>query len=317
MLDRVKDCIQIFSNAKHSPARYLRWVVSLGILAASSWFVGRKVYSEWGTVSASHINPDIPRLLISWLCITTSTLLGAWEWTLLVKALGGHLNTINGIRIHLISALGKYIPGYVWPYLGKAHLSVRYGVPAEIAIFSIVGELAIVYLSGILILLLSVPFNGLMAETTRSTLIAVGCVVGFIFAAFVFGFLRAQNPRFEKTVNWKGIIFIIFAVTLTWCLLGFGFYMLDISIKPPTGNPLRLLTGLIVALLGGQLAVFVPMGIGVREALLVAILDINKPAWLIVLMAVMLRLEMILGEVVLTLFVLVWSVVKRTDNPKG
>lgn len=294
----------------------LRWMAILGILGASIWFIAQKVYSEYAIISTSCVKVDIFKLLISWVCVTISTLLGAWEWTLLVKALGGYLNPVTGMRVHLISVLIKYVPGYIWPYFGKAYLAARFGVPYNIAILSIAGELVVVYLSGILILLLSLLLNGLIGKIAESpgaeVVLAAGCsIVTFAILDERFGELL----KFVKTIRWKGVVFVTAAVALTWCLLGFGFYMLDASIEPPTDNPGRLLAGLIAALLGGQLALFVPMGIGVREAILTAFLD--KPSWLVILMAVIFRLEMLLGEVVSTLLVVAWSAVRSRNNSKG
>jgi hypothetical protein len=315
MLDKVGYHFQSFFHSTEFTERYLHWILTLGTLLVSIWFISGKVYSEWNTISAARIAPDIPRLLISWLCITASTLLGAWEWTLLVNALGGRLKTITGMRIHLLSTLSKYIPGYIWPYFNKAHLAVRYGVPTNIAIFSVISEIVIIYMTGILILLLSLLINGLITETAKNTWAEVGCVFGFLIVTFVLGSL---GTKYKIMVNWKGAVFVIIAVSLTWCLLGFGFYMLDTSIKPSSGNPWKLFAGLIIALLGGQLVLFAPMGVGVREAIFVAILDTNKPAWLIVMMALMLRFEMIFGEIVSTLFAVTCEVVKRKlNNSKG
>ncbi len=313
MLSKLRHYTQSFLYPKRLAIRLLRWTLTLGVLVISIWFIAKKVYSEYIIISASHINPDVPKLLISWLCITVSTLLGAWEWTLLIKVLGGYVKPIAGMRIHLISALSKYIPGYVWPYLSKSHLAVRYGVPFDVAIFSVAGELAIIYLSGILLLLLSLPFNDLTGEV-KGISAGIGFMAGCIIIAFVVGSLSDNHcSKFVKSIRevWKGLIFVIIAVTLTWCLLGLGFYMLDASIKPPTDNPWRLFGGLIMALLGGQLALFVPMGIGVREAILVAILNTDKQAWLVVLMALIFRLEMTLGEIISTLLVVTWSVAAK------
>jgi len=316
MLNRLIGNARSFFYISDSFKQYLHWILTFGTILVSIWFIGGKVYSGWNTISAAYIAPDIPRLLISWLCITASTLLGAWEWILLVNALGGHLKTVTGIRIHLMSTLSKYVPGYIWPYFNKTHLAVRHGVPINIAIFSVVGELVIVYLTGILILLLSLLIDGLIAETARNTLAKVECVVAFLIVAFVLAYVGSYRLVFSKYKNTvkKKVVFVIILVSLTWCLLGLGFYMLDTSIKPSSGNPWKLLAGLIIALLGGQLVLFAPMGIGVREAILVATLDINKPAWLIVIMALMLRFEMILAEVVLTLLAVTWDVVKRRPN---
>lgn len=313
VLDRAKCYIQKLLYSNHYAVRLLRWMITLGILATSILFIARKVYSECITISASQINLDIAKVLISWLCVTASVLLGAWEWTLLIRTLGGHLDLITGVRIHLISGLCKYMPGYVWPYLGKTHLAIRHGVPTNIAIGSVVGELIIIYLSGILLLIVSLPLSGLMGETTgdAQAVIAFAFVCAALLLSVSLGNRFGKFWKFGERANWKGVIFVIVAVALTWCVLGFGFYILDASIKPSVGNPWKLLAGLILALLGGQLALFVPMGIGVREAILVALLHLDKPAWLVIFMAMIFRLEMTLGEVFSILLTILWSIAER------
>jgi uncharacterized membrane protein YbhN (UPF0104 family) len=97
------------------------------------------------------------------------------------------------------------------------------------------------------------------------------------------------------------------AVTLTWCLLGLGFYVLDGSISSTLQNPLRLTIALPLGLLGGQLALFVPMGIGVREAIFLTLFDPSRPATLVIIFAIIFRIEMAIGEVMSTFLAIVFN----------
>lgn len=328
MLDRIIWQVGRFRSwysIRHNyPAvRLILWVISLGILAVSLGFIVRQVVSGYATISRSGIHLDGPKLMVSWLCIMTSTVLGAWEWTLLVNALGGRLSLKTGMRIHLVSNLSKYVPGFVWPYAGKAYLAVEQGVPVNVATLSIASEFAIVYLGGILLMLLSLPFSGIMLWSTEQRVaLEVGAVVitgisvslPWFVGPRLGSWFHNSHPtdRYVERCNWQAVTFVVLAVMLTWCLLGFGFYVLDGSISLTLQNPLRLTVAMPLGLLGGQLALFVPMGIGVREAIFLALFDTSRPAALVVVFAIIFRIEMAVGEVISTLLALVFD--KFTNN---
>lgn len=307
---RINSFVQgFFSNCY--ALRLLYKIISISALAAGAFFIAQKIYLEYNAISLSSIRLDAAKVLASWLCVVGATLLGAWEWTLLVKVLGGRLDPITGMRIHLISGFSKYVPGFVWPYLGKAHLAIRYGIPVHIAISSVIGEVLIIYLSGILLLLASLPLGEVIRIARTKAALVAGCVV---FPFLLHGHL---NKFLKSAGRVKRIGLVVIMVSLTWCLLGLGFCILDASLEPPVRNPWKLLAALISSLLGGQLVLFAPMGIGVREAILVLFLSLDKPTWLVVSMTMIFRLEMTLGEVFATLLVLLLDRMKRRRyNPK-
>jgi len=307
----------------HFVVRLGHWAISLGVLAASLGFIVRQIFSGYTTVSVSGIHLDVQRLVLSWLCIMTSTLLGAWEWVLLVHALGGHLSLRTGVRIHMVSNLSKYMPGLVWPYASKAYLAIEHGVPASVATLSIAVEFVIVYIGGILLMLLSLPFSGIMPWSAGQSIMLQ--VVAFVIAVTSISLPSLAGPRlwariwnnflpnrYVKDINWRNVTFVILAVTLTWYLLGFGFYMLEGSVSLALQNPLRLMVALPVSLLGGQLALFVPMGIGVREAIFLAFLGGSRPAALILIFTIIFRIQMAVGEVLLTFLILLFDIFKQS-----
>jgi hypothetical protein len=303
-----------YSAHRNHVAFYLvRVIATLGILAASVWFIWRQLVTGYTTVSAAELNLDAPRLTLSWLCTAAATALGAWEWTLLLNALGGHIEIPKGMRIHLVANLMKYVPGFVWPYVGKSYLATRHGVTASIAVLSVVAEFAIVFFTGILLLALALPFSGIVPLSAGQSvvfqlgaiLLAVMSIAGIPFAGrWLFVKLRQANlsqAPFEQ-VNWKQVVQVVIAILLTWCLLGLGFSILA---TPASSHFLQAMPrqtfALASALLIGQVAFLVPMGIGVREAVFLALLGPDHPASLAVVIAIVFRLLMTVGEFCLAL----------------
>ncbi len=306
--------------------RLLRSVIAVSILAVSGWFLWDQVASGYATLSVADLVVDPARLAVSWACIAAATALGAWEWVLLVNALGGDLGLVRGMSAHLTANLVKYVPGFVWPYAGKAYLATRRGVPANIAAASIAAEFGIVYLDGALLLLLCLAFSGILPWPLGSRL-ALQAGALLLTAAIVAGLpcagrrLMRQLERMDTPypllagVNWTQVAFVVVAVLLTWCLLGLGFSTLYREISPGGwASTVRHTFALAAALLIGQLAFLVPTGLGVREAVLVALLGTGHAAAPVVLLAVVFRIEMIAGEMVCALIAVALDRLRRPQQ---
>ena len=148
---------------RHPGYRITLGAFSLAILIVCIWFIWQQVSGSYSEVLESGLHLAPGHLVISWFCITAATALGAWEWTLLVRAMGGKLDLVQGMSIHLMSNLAKYVPGFIWSYAGKGILAVRQGIPANIATLSIAAEFAIVYICGALLVVLALPFSGIIS----------------------------------------------------------------------------------------------------------------------------------------------------------
>jgi uncharacterized membrane protein YbhN (UPF0104 family) len=307
-LSRLRDWV--VARRRHPALRLVRSAAALGILAVSAWFLWDQIAQGYATLSVEDVVVNPGRLALAWVCIAAATALGAWEWVWLVNALGGNLGLARGMSVHLTANLAKYVPGFVWPYAGKAYLATRRGVPTQIAAASIAGEFGIVYLDGALLLLLCLPFSGLLAWPVGSRLALQGgsVLLTVLVVASVPRAGRWLRRQFEGAgaggrllagVNWTQVTLVVVAVLLTWFLLGVGFSTLYREISPGGwASTLRHVVALAAAMLLGQLAFLVPTGLGVREAVLVAVLGADYVAAPVVLLAVVFRLEMIAGEIV-------------------
>lgn len=287
---------------------WCRRVLALGIVMASFWFIGKRLRTDYNSFRESSVSLEPYRLLISWLCVTASTALGAWEWSLLVNALGGELDTLRGMRAHLVSSLTKYVPGGIWSYVGKAYLATKEGVPASIATASVIGEFAIVSFDGLLLLALSFPYSAVNSWSLGWR--PVLQIITILFSGASIGSLLFVGPRLislappisQEKINWRQVVLVIITILLTWVLLGLGFSFLSTSslVASLPNTPHRLFT-LASAMLVGQVAFFVPIGLGVREAVFVGLLTPWYPPAFILVIAVAFRIEMVLGEVLCTL----------------
>jgi uncharacterized membrane protein YbhN (UPF0104 family) len=115
--------------------------------------------------------------------------------------------------------------------------------------------------------------------------------------------------------NCSLITLVMAAVLLTWCLLGFGFSTLYASVSSGGwSHLLRHSFALAAALLLGQIVFFAPTGLGVREAVFVALLASGDTAALVVILAMVFRILMMVGEVLCAL--LAW-IASRFSGLRG
>jgi glycosyltransferase 2 family protein len=314
------------ARRNHRAFRLFRGISVLGILTLCLWFIWQQISAGYTAISMADLHFEPVRLALSWLCIAAATALGAWEWVLLVKALGGNLDLTHGISIHLTSNLTKYLPGSIWPFASKAYLATRRGVPTSLAALSIVGELVIVYLDAILLMLLCLPFSGIVSWTMSQR---IAFQAGAILLT---GLSLVAAPRIARRMtrrlaharsrpdplsnaNSSLITFVMAAVLLTWCLLGFGFSTLYAPVSSVEwSHLLRYSFALAAALLLGQVVFFVPTGLGVREAVFVALLASGGTAALVVILAVAFRILGMVAEVLCAL--VAWIVSRLSDVRK-
>jgi len=324
---------QRYAVWRNRPAfRLLRGLAAFGIVGASCWFIWRQISTGYATISISSFRVEPLQLTISSLCVAGATALGAWEWVLLVNALGGDLGVVQGMSIHLTSNLAKYVPGFVWPFLGKAYLASQHGVPTSIAAASIGGELAIVYWTGGLVILVS-PLLRMIWPWPASQWFALPAAAGFVLLTSLIALLFrkplltrwagriSRTQHVEITPNWRRIAVVAGAGLLAWYLLGIGFGTLCMS-ESNVNLPdlLRSTYALASALLIGQLAFVVPTGLGVREAALVSLLATGHSTTQVVLAAVVFRTQTLAGEAVCALLALALSKLRsrRTkERPTG
>lgn len=316
-------------HRKHIAFRVVRGSLSLTTLGLCFWIIGQKLVEGFNYVITSRVSFDSTQLVISGFCIFGGIILGAWEWTLLVESLGGELNRSQGFYIHLTSNLAKYIPGSIWAHTGRAYMAIRNKVPATVAILSVICEFFIIHLTGIVLLLVCLPYSNIVyASSTARVLLQFlsFCLAGvtIIYAPWIIEIVIRKLALLKIIavesfhIDHKKFSFAMFCIMLTWFLVGWGFSRLDPSVSQDSlQRVLRSVIALISAMLIGQIVFFAPLGIGVREAVLVTLLGPDSPAAVVLLVAVVFRLESLVSESLGAICVIFWHRVRssRRNNP--
>ena len=104
-------------------------VLGIAIGIAGVAFVTRTLISKWDEVSDAFSQVDAINLVLSLLLgLAAMTSIG-WIWVTMIVARSHNVRHRNAMSWYFTGQLGKYVPGGIWPIVGRAELAVRNGIP--------------------------------------------------------------------------------------------------------------------------------------------------------------------------------------------
>jgi hypothetical protein len=296
--------------------RWFRFIGNLASLFFCSIFVIENLQKVIDAITNTNIN--FLMLFFAWLVTFITVMFGAVAWWFTLRGFGAQTNLGRAIKIHLISSISKYIPGYAWQYVSKGFLSIKDNIPTYTAGVAILWEFFQIFWTGVNISLITVPnfildtFNLVIEWST------ILRVVGIILLPAPIAIINFRPQWIFKKRDLPGRIEIKWLavssgiVCLGWFFLGGSLEIILLAFGYPASNGLPYLTFTITAsLLLGILVIPVPNGLGIREGLIVYFLSKHISVPVAILVAAFSRLAITSGELLGVLIVKI-----RETNPK-
>jgi uncharacterized membrane protein YbhN (UPF0104 family) len=249
--------------AQRATARRVRVVGQL-LLLAGLVFVVLRVRSLWHDSHIELATINWPAIVGAVAAAAVAVLLAAFVWLHILKRLGIEPRR-RWAGIYMQAQLGKYIPGSVWQYAGRAALARGENIPLRLATVSLTVELV----------------GSVVGAGLVTSLVGGVTAVAATAAAALFAFVAWQlvRKRFDPLRRMKSSVAMHATVETTllylpiWLLLGLCFWLTARALFHLGFGQWGFYTGAFaVAWLVGLVAVFAPGGLGVREAVLVALL---------------------------------------------
>jgi hypothetical protein len=244
-------------------------VLGIVIGIAGVAFVARTLISKWDEVSDAFSQVDAINLVLSLLLgLAAMTSIG-WIWVTMIVARSHNVRHRNAMAWYFTGQLGKYVPGGIWPIVGRAELAVRNGIPRLDAYASTGLSLVTTYAAAVVTIGIGA------AATTGHRLIAVLIAVSLVlaFAAFSQPSLRAAiirvatrvSPSASSLTDPKRLARLTVVHIPAWTLMS-----LSTSVTATAfGAKISIADMLFITTtswFAGFVVVGVPGGIGVREA---------------------------------------------------
>ncbi len=286
--------------------RTLLWrglqITVIGLIFA---FLLRNLYSSWNQISAYDWSLDYPAFAIACSLMLLASSFYAYLWKLILVRLGNPLSYRKGFRIFFLSQLGRYIPGKIWGILGLVYLSGREGITQAVSGASMILQLILQVVSGVMLFVLTLPFwkeipawSGLYAVLLFFPLGLLLLHPTFLGRGLNFA-LRLVGQR-PVDLNW-GYGYLLGQLALWgsfWIIQGLASYHLikAISNSPP---PFPVVTGIFaIAWVVGFVSLLTPSGLGVVEGTLTLLLGFYLPLYMATIIALLSRLLRTAGDLI-------------------
>lgn len=269
------------------------WAIALVLLGA----IGVRLVRDWEQVRAAGVTLETGPLAVSVVVLAVYMVARSLLWHMLTLMLHTGIAAGRAVTAWLVSQLGKYLPGKVFLYAGRVLFYVRDGRPAGPVTLAFSVELVATFAASILTVLLALA-TGLLADVGEYRWLFAGVLVALIamvHPAVLTSVVRLvarvlRRDPFPVPLTYAQSVGFIGLYTLGWGVFGVAFYFLVRSMYPvePT-SILALAAAFSVASMAGMLAVVVPSGLGVREAVLVLFLSSVMPVPVAILVSLVAR----------------------------
>jgi len=220
--------------------------------------------------------------LLALLPVFAGTFVALLSWRASLAAVGAELPLRSCLRVFLTTQLGKYVPGSVWPLVAQMQLGRAYGVSRSRMVTGglVALGVSVVVASGLGLVV--VP--GVAGRGRLGTIVALAAGLAVVLGALVLrggalgwlldrGMRLLRRPALEAPPDRRWLVRSIRWSLLTWALLGVHAAVLAYGLGGRGVTLLVAAAAFALASAAGVLVVFVPAGAGVREAVLVLLLQ--------------------------------------------
>lgn len=243
----------------------------LVLLALRLWQLWRREPVDFGSVDGAVFAAAV---VVSAVAVTAYGLV----WPLLLRRLGTPA-PLSWITLFFKSQLGKYLPGSVWQYAGRVGLAHNRGVPVQRGLVSVIAEIGYSAVA-------AAAASSLILGWAAAAGVLAGVAVLLVLAVALRRRLSALLSRVPSVtpggrVDRQSLLGALGAAPLAtvlylvvWGLYGLAFWTTGRALfAVPVSNLGRYIGVFALAWLAGLVAVFAPGGIGVREAVIAALLS--------------------------------------------
>jgi glycosyltransferase 2 family protein len=226
-------------------------------------------------------------------------------WRAVLAALGARARRSDVFVWYQIGNLGKYVPGGIFQVLGRGELATRGGVRRAVAYNSVALSMGATYICGALVSAVLLPLALLRHGSIGSTwwvflIIPIGLaalhprVLGRVFALAE----KAFGGTDERQVpTWGESVLLVARHAPGWLINGLACYAVAIAFDPHAAFFTVMFAG-IISWVAGFVIIFVPSGLGVREAMFVAIAQTSMSGGTAATVAIVSRLVFIAGDLI-------------------
>ncbi|MGD8719981.1 MAG: lysylphosphatidylglycerol synthase domain-containing protein [Candidatus Zixiibacteriota bacterium] len=283
------------------------------VVGAGLYFVGRVLVVNWPEVRAGWRPPHAAAMAAAFVALFASYFTLYAISLAVLRRVGYRLTFRSGLRPFFVSLLGRYVPGRFVVIVGKVFLYEKRGVPRVYATLAAAYENVFAAIGGISVALATAA-TVLGGDLSWTSLLPVAAGAALLFA-FIhpsilrrllgWGLKRVRLGALDESKIIGSKDAARFALSYAgYCLTPGVFFAFFAAAFVPLDATAALAAGAayVAASVLGYAAVFAPSGLGVREGVLVLLLQSYMSPGEAAFLAVASRLAAVAAEVVLAGF---------------
>jgi len=250
--------------------------LGLVIALAAIAFVGRALLRDREQIGDALADASLGWLALAVLLGAAGMTAIAVPWRRAIRLLGEDLPMAQVVSRYYVGEIGKYVPGGVWPVLGRGELARRWGMGRAAAYGSVLLSLLALYLAAMFVVVGGLPV--LLSGDDGSGPVAVLALLPLGLAVLHPGVLGRvvrlgehvlRRPIELALPSWGASVALVGRYVPAWLAIGGATWAVARSLDPSAGV-LEIGTAAVLSWLAGFVLVPVPGGVGVREAAFVA-----------------------------------------------
>jgi uncharacterized membrane protein YbhN (UPF0104 family) len=200
----------------------------------------------------------------------------ALPWRRALRLVGSDLPWGQLVARYFVGEIGKYLPGGVWPIVGRGELAHRYRVRRSAAYGSVALSLLALYLGALFVVVAGVPVLLGGDDGTGPIVVVLLLPLGLIaLHPRVLGRVVevveriAGRPLDLVVPSWRASVALVALYVPAWLLIGTATWAVARALAP-TASIAEVGAAAVLSWVVGFVLVPVPGGVGVREAAFVA-----------------------------------------------
>lgn len=291
--------------------RLFNWLGLILIVAAAVYFI-RFATENIGTFLSVGWNQEQYKVLLyatALYCL--APLIGACAWLIFMLNMGEPATPHRIVRIFLLAQFAKYVPSNVMHYFGRLALARRYDIGVGRAAFTLVLETGLTILCAVVLASMAFLYTGkdsLAGRYSFDSIWQLGLLVlaGLCLLVASIRVLEHWRPALTSRLSGgesipmpgTGVFVICFLLyVFNFVLMGYIVLLLLSGMYGVSTPPFLLITGIFaLSWVAGIITPGAPAGIGVREAVLVALLQPLYGGVIVLGVTIALRIVTIIGD---------------------
>lgn len=264
------------STPPRGRARTASTVVGAVLALAAAVFVGRALVRDRAEIGDALEGARPGWLVLALLLAIAGMTAIAVPWRRAIQLLGDDLPLGQTVRRYFVGEIGKYVPGGVWPILGRGELARRWGIPRPAAYGSVLLSLVALYLASMFVVVAGLPTLVAGGDGSGPIVVLLLLPVGLValhprVLRFGLGLLERviRRPIDLPVPTWRSSVGLVSRYVPAWLAIGGATWAVARSLDPSAGL-LEVGVAATLSWIVGFVLVPVPGGVGVREAAFVA-----------------------------------------------